>query len=142
MAKFVLEPGESVISNHRVSLIEAGKRQPATVMLTTRRIVAMTSANLSRMATLSIFGGLIGALIGSATSSRRATHTIHRQRFAAVEPGEGKLLVFHDTGEGYGHTSFAIETEDNLATWQERMRRWASGADDVAPLPAARVVDR
>ena len=51
------------------------------------------------------------------------------------------MIVFHNDGEGYDHTSFAFRSKESFAIWQQRMHQWAAGTQDAAPLPTAKLVD-
>jgi hypothetical protein len=90
-----------------------------------------------------MLGGLLGGLAG-ATRAERVAFTIRREKMASIEEGERKLIVFHDNGKGYGHTSFAIESIESFSVWQERAHRWAAGQAEskASPLPTAKIVDR
>lgn len=90
----------------------------------------------------------------AAHAGEQVRFQIARDRFASVEQGDGGILVFRDIGEGYDHTSFAIESHTSLAAWQGRMQQWSAGTAERGPdrndddnggaaeLPEARVVDR
>ena len=139
---FELEPGEKQLRRLDVQLVEDGRTYPATLHLTSHRMV-LSYAKTPRP-WVWIYAWFI-ALIAkvAAHANEKVRYQIRRDRFASVEQGEGRVIVFHDNGEGYGHTSFAVTSSDPLATWQDRMHRWVNGVDETAaPLPDARVVDR
>ena len=156
--KYELEPGEQQLTHEEVDLVEDRRTYPATLILTSERAV-LTYAHTPRVWLWALFWqlALIRKLI--AHTRQRVRHQIRRDQFASVEQGDGGILVFHDAGEGYGHTSFAIKSHTSLAVWQARMQRWAAGSDEIrieddddddrdddseerGPLPSARVVDR
>src|SRR4029079_18577638 len=103
-------------------VVEAPKALAATLILTDRRAVVLVSPEPSKLPWP--LGGAIGTLIAELFDSEkepRLSHQIRRDRFASVEQGEKDLIVFHDQGEGYGHTSFAITSRESFADWQHRM---------------------
>jgi hypothetical protein len=139
--KNTFEPDEKQLSRHEVTLVEDRKGLLATLVLTDRRVAILYSET---PAGAGWWFGMIGALFSRLLDEDRPRirHQIRRDRFASVEEGDGKLLVFHDVGEGYGHTSFAITSKDSFVDWQQRMHRWAAGLDASPTLPSARIIDR
>ncbi|HEU4612754.1 MAG TPA: hypothetical protein VFS15_11780 [Kofleriaceae bacterium] len=156
--KFELQPDEKLLAHAEVELVDDRRLYPATLYLTTQRAV-LTYAHTPR----SWLWGLnwMIALVAKAAAHAReqVRYQIRRDRFATIEQGDGTLLVFRDTGEGYAHTSFAVRSHTPFAVWQERMTQWAAGAqelaaidarvrsdddddDDAPELPVARIVDR
>ena len=147
MAKFELGEGEHVVGEFEVSLIEARETRPARIILTNDRLVVVTGMKVNKWPMW--FTGLYsfalrGLLRGAAAQlASKITYQIARERFASVEPGEGRVIVFHDDGEGYAHTSFAIMSEllssqESVTTWQQRMQTWAAGTATM-PLPQAKL---
>lgn len=155
MAKFDLQPGEKKVVQEEVSLVDNQRTYPATLILTSRRAVLTWAKTPPTW--LWAFNWMI-ALVAKAAAhaGEQVRFQMGRDRFASVEQGDGGILVFRDTGEGYEHTSFAIKSHTSFAVWKERMQRWASGAEDraeerdsdeeddgdAAELPEARVVER
>jgi hypothetical protein len=141
---FELQPGEKKLSQSDVRLVADRRTYPATLILTNRRAV-LTFMKTPRP-WLWFFNWFIALVLSASARARkpRVRHQIRRDKFASVERGDGGILVFHDTGEGYAHTSFAVQSTEPIASWQERMERWSTEAiaDDPLPLPAARVVER
>jgi hypothetical protein len=142
MAKLALKPDERVISTHPVTLVERGSQLPATIHLTTQRLVVTPGAGLGSSFRFA-FNPLV-LLFGSMRRNKqpRIYHQMRRDRFASIEAEEGNLIVFHDDGEGYAHVSFAItpdvfaHTPDSFEMWQERMSEWAPTireTEDSAP---------
>ena len=135
-----LEPGETKLSVHHVGLVEDRRKHPATLVLTSQRLLLLYAPPPPTWAAMF---GVLGALLGEAVARKeRVRYQIRRDRFVAVEAGDGGILVFHDSGEGYAHTSFAITSKESVAEWQQRMHRWASNTPEGGPIPPARVVDR
>jgi hypothetical protein len=146
VAKFVLEVGEATIGKYAVNLIEAAKRVSAELVITDRRLVVSVVPGGDRsIGVFGMLGGVFAGLLGGladAARGERVAYTIRRDKMESVEAGERKLIVFHDSGEGYAHTSFAIESKESFSVWQERMHRWAAGESHVASLPSATLVKR
>ncbi|HTL31817.1 MAG TPA: hypothetical protein VL326_01765 [Kofleriaceae bacterium] len=147
MARWTLERGERVISTHSVQLVDGRGRLPATIFLTNHRLVVTAGTKTSGWGWF--LAGPI-ALMFEALRNRhgsRIYYQMKRERFVSVEPGEGRMLVFHDDGEGYAHVSFAITPDllisepESLQTWQTRMHAWSSGTAEAATLPTATVID-
>ena len=141
--RFKLHEEERVLWESNVALAHEGKSRLARFILTNERIVIAMSS-----------GRRIGSWLGllwrnlAPKTMLNIVHEIRRDRFASVEPGDGGILVFHDSGEGYGHVSFTLTpdlfagTMEPLATWQQRMHAWSSGERQPATLPSATVVDK
>jgi hypothetical protein len=141
MRRFKLKDGEQAISEHNVALAFEGKARLARLILTSDRLViAMTYRRP---------GDWIGLLwrYVAPKGLLRVAYEMRRDRFVSVEPGDGGILVFHDSGEGYAHVSFTLTPDllaaelEPLAVWQQRMRAWTSGMDEGVPLPTATLVD-
>jgi hypothetical protein len=138
---FQLEPGEKQLMQYEVRLVEERRTYPATLILTNERAV-LTYAKTPRP-WVWVWMWMIALVMKAAAHAReRVRFQMRRERFDSVEEGEGGILVFHDIGEGYAHTSFAIASKDSFATWVDRMHRWRAGTTDAAALPAAKVVER
>ena len=143
---FELQPGEKKLSHEFIELVDDRRTYPASLILTSRRLV-VTYARTPRV-WLWALAWMIALVASVAARAReeRVRYQMRRDRFRSVEQGDGGILVFHDDGEGYAHTSFAIKSREPLNAWQARMSGWSSGTaedDDVpAPLPPARLVDR
>ena len=146
---FELQPGEKALLQETVELVDNRRTYPATLTLTSQRAVLTWAKTPSTFLWAFVW---IFALFAKAAAHARAQvrYQIRRDRFGSVEPGDGGMLVFHDTGEGYAHTAFAIKSRTPISLWQQRMERWAAGEDDLleraadgaAALPSARIVDR
>jgi hypothetical protein len=139
--KNTFESGENKLVSYAVGLVEDRKTLRATVVLTDRRVVLLFKPPSWLWTFLSkpLFG-LRGELF--VKREERIRYQIRRERFSSVEAGSGELIIFHDDGEGYAHTSFAITSKETFSEWQQRMHRWAAGVDAGASLPAARLIDR
>jgi hypothetical protein len=139
--KNTFESGENKLATFSVGLVDDRKTLSATLVLTDRRLVVLYTPPSWLWTFLSkpMFG-LRGELFVS--REERIRYQISRHRYASVEEGAGKLIIFHDSGEGYAHTSFAITSKESFDEWHQRMHRWAAGLDSAVSLPAARVVDR
>ena len=144
MAKFELGDGEQMVGEFEVSLIEDRETRPARIILTSDRLVVVTGMKVKSWTRW--FTGLYAFMLRgvAAQLASKITYEIARDRFAGVEPGEGKVIVFRDDGEGYAHTSFSIVREflsnqESLTTWQQRMHTWAAGTAST-PLPEAKLV--
>jgi hypothetical protein len=158
--KFELQPGEKKLAQAEVELVVDRRLYPATLHLTSQRcVVTYAETPGARLWAFAWIVALVAKVVAHATEKVR--YQIRRNKFASVEQGEGGILVFRDTGEGYAHTSFSIKSYTPFVVWEGRMRRWAAGDEDVAdepaddygdeddddadaaaPLPSARVVER
>ena len=143
MATFELSEGERLLEEHEVSFVDGPKAVQSRLVLTSHRVVVI--AHRKRTFVEAMFG-LVGRVISQLldVSNQRITCEIPRERFASVEPGEGKVIIFRDDGEGYAHTSFAILSErltnnEPFSVWQHRMHAWAAGTLPAAPLPDAKL---
>jgi hypothetical protein len=143
---FELEPGERKIAHEHVQLVENQRTYPGTLILTNRRAVITFARTPSIFLWAFVWFIALIKLVAARAVKERVRHQIRRDRFAALEEGPDGILVAHDQGEGYGHTSFAFKSEDSFELWHQRLHRWAHSTDDTtdeaAPLPSARVVDR
>ncbi len=154
--RFELQPGERRLAHAEVELVEDRRTYPATLILTSQRAV-LTYAKTPPVWLWGLFWWIAAVKKAVAHAREEVRHQIRRDRFASVEQGDGGILVFRDSGEGYAHTSFAVKSYTPLAHWQERMQRWAEGGevtmhedrddnddddDGQAPLPSARTVER
>lgn len=141
MAKFELAPGEVTVSQHPIGLVVDRKSQAATLHLTDRRLVVVLVPEAPGW---TVYFGTLGAeLLGKFFSKQqpdRIAHQIVRDQLAEIEEN-GKLVVIRDTGEGYGHTSFAFQSKESFVAWQQRVHQWAAGIENSAPLPTAKLVD-
>lgn len=138
MAKFELVPGETKVSEHSIGLVFDRKQVAATLVFTDRRMVVLP---IWDPPSWSLAFGALGALVGALFTDKtvRPAYEILRKQYGTVEP-EGALIVIRDTGEGHGHTSFAFRSKESFATWQQRVRQWAAGVENPAPLPTAKLV--
>jgi hypothetical protein len=143
MGRFQLRDGEKTISEHNVALAFEGKARLARLILTTDRLVVA----MSRRKGVANWLGVVWRHLAPKTLLS-TVYEIRRDRFSSVEPGDGGILVFHDTGEGYGHVSFALAPDllaadlEPLHVWQQRMHKWSSGNTEDAALPTATVVEK
>ena len=143
---FELQADEKEVWRDDVSLVEDRRTYPASLILTNQR--AVLTFIKSPRPWLWAVNWIVAIVLAVSARARkpRLRHQMRRNRFASVEQGEGGILVFHDDGEGYAHTSFAIKHEKPLDWWQSKMQQWASAtafdATEPAPLPAAPVIDR
>lgn len=131
MAAFELAPDERIISAHDVTLVERGTKIAAMIHLTTHRLVVTPGAGL-RPAwnwALNPFNWLFGSL--HRKKQPRIYHQMRRDAFASIEREDGDLIVFHDSGDGYAHVSFAITpdvfsfTPESFEVWEQRITEWA-----------------
>lgn len=142
MAAFEQIEGEELLEEHEVSLVDGPKAVPSRLLLTSYRLVVM--ARRRRTFVEAMFGLVGRAFAQLLEAPLRITYEIARERFASVEPGEGKVIIFRDDGEGYAQTSFAIVGElftnnEPFSIWQQRMHAWAAGTTPAAPLPDAKI---
>lgn len=144
--KFELQADETEVWRDDVRLVEDRRTYPASLILTNQRAV-LTFMKPPRP-WLWVVNWIIAIVLAVTARARKPVirHQMRRDRFASVEQGEGRIFVFHDEGEGYAHTSFAIQHEKPLDWWQAKMQQWASAKTfaptEPAPLPAARLIDR
>jgi hypothetical protein len=143
---FELEPGERKLAQEHVRLVEDRRTFPGTLILTNRRAVITFARTPSIFLWALLWFVALIKMVAARAQRERVRHQIRRDRFASVEQGPEGIVVFHDQGEGYAHTSFAIKSDDAFNLWHQRMHRWAGATDDMAddplPLPTARVIDR
>jgi hypothetical protein len=142
MAKFEIREGEEVTARFDVSLVDGAKALRSALVITNQRLVVVAGRKQSFFENMFGIMGRVSTQMVTGSLGGRITYEIARDRFAGVEAGEGKVIVFRDDGEGYAHTSFSIVRDlltnnDDVAVWQQRMHAWASQSAPAAPLPAA-----
>jgi hypothetical protein len=141
MPKFVWEEGEQVLLQELVDYVRDGKNVPTSrLYLTDRRMVLLAP---KRSAFDVAARGLLGWMAHrfGPTGEPVLAHQIRRDEFESIEQ-DGRSITFHDRGEGYAHTSFAIRSMTPFDTWKQRIAQWRAGTLDAAPLPKATLITR
>jgi hypothetical protein len=141
MGKFAWEGGERILLQELVEYTRNGKNVPNAVLYLTDRRIVLLAANRSG------FDILAGAMLGwlarklGPTGERVLMHQIPHGELESMDV-DGQSITFHDRGEGYAHTSFAIHTMTPIDVWKLRIEQWRAGTLDAATFPTATVVRR